>query len=92
MALRKEGGRGVRLAMQYAWVEGKDPVAGHAVAGHVGSKEGHEAFLKKHPGKIKEGVRRRWVEMGIFLQDGRIRCRLYIIRTRRFFVGIWRLS
>jgi hypothetical protein len=71
--LRKEGGRGVRLAMQYVWVEGKDPEAGHAVAGHVASKEGHDAFLKRYPGKIEEGVRRRWVEMEIFLQDGGIK-------------------
>jgi hypothetical protein len=68
--LRKEGGRGVRLAMQHIWVEGNYPDAGHAVAGHVASKEGHEAFLKGYPGKIEEGVGRRWVEMGIFLQDG----------------------
>jgi hypothetical protein len=68
--LRKEGGRGVRLAMQYVWVEEKDPEAGHAITGHVASKEGHGAFLKKYPGKIEEGVRRRWVEIGIFLQDG----------------------
>jgi hypothetical protein len=61
--LRKKGGRGVRLAMQYVWVGGKDREAGHAIAGH-------EAFLKRYPGKIEEGVRRQWVDMGIFLQDG----------------------
>lgn len=57
--LRKEGGRGVRLAMQHIWVKGNYPDAGHAVAGHVASKEGHEAFLERHPGKIEEGVRSR---------------------------------
>jgi len=67
---RKEG-REVGLVMQYIWTEGLDSVGGFAVAAHVTSKLGHEAFLAKYPGVLADEVRSRWVEMGIFLQDGR---------------------
>jgi hypothetical protein len=61
-------GREVELAMQYIWYE-KSGVPG-VLEIHDNSKEGHEAFLERHPGVVGEDVKSRWVEMGIFLEDG----------------------
>jgi 2EXR family len=54
----------VTLAMQYIWTDGG------AVASFVNSKPGHEDFLAKFPVATSADVARRWMEIGIFLQDG----------------------
>ncbi|KAE9362754.1 hypothetical protein N431DRAFT_450218 [Stipitochalara longipes BDJ] len=67
----RNDGRVVKLAMQYIWTEGFGTAAGTvAVGAHITSKQGHEAFLANYPGVLSDDVRRRWIEMGIFLQDG----------------------
>ena len=64
-------GRDVELVMQYIWTEGFGSEGTFVGGSHVTSKQGHEAFLSKYPGTLSDDVRRRWVEMGIFLHDGR---------------------
>lgn len=64
----KGPGREVKLAMPYIWYE-KTGVL-DVLAVHDSSKKGHEAFLARHPAVVEKDVRRRWMEMGIFLKDG----------------------
>jgi hypothetical protein len=66
----KRGAKAVKLAMQYIWCEGGVITNAYALTAHNSSWEGHAAFLERYPGVIGEDVKRRWEEMGVFLQDG----------------------